>query len=307
MTTANSTSTKPLIIERTFDAPLAKLWKAWSVPAVFRMWWGPEGYSCPAVTIDFREGGKCHAAMRGADGKDIWSIGTYQEIVPNKRIVTSDDFADADGNVVPPSHYGMPGTWGDKVQMTISFEETNGKTKQTIKHEGLPEEMLEDCRQGWNSSLDKLEKTVTAKMKRTTFNTSIDAPADKVWNALWDDASYREWTSVFMPTSHMKADWRKGGKVLFLDGDNNGMNSVIDDLQPNKYISFRHLGEVRNGVEDTSYGDMFGESHENYTLNEANGKTELIVDIDATSEFADYFANIFPKALAKVKEIAERN
>jgi uncharacterized protein YndB with AHSA1/START domain len=305
MTTANSISTKPLIIERTISAPVAKVWKAWSEPSVFRMWWGPEGYSCPAVTIDFKVGGKCHAAMRGPDGKDIWSIGTYKEIVDQKRIVTTDHFADAEGNIVPPGHYGMEGTWGDAV-ISIYFEDAGDKTKMSIQHDGLPEAMVEDCRQGWNSSLDKMEKIFTSKMKRISFNTSINAPADKVWNALWDDASYREWTKAFSPTSHMKADWKKGGKVLFLDGDNNGMNSVIDELEENKHISFRHLGEVRNGVEDTVYGDVFGESHEIYTLKEANGKTELTADIDASSEFADYFATMFPQALAKVKEIAER-
>ena len=45
---------------------------------------------------------------------------------------------------------------------------------------------------------------------------------------------------------------------------------------------------------------------ENYILKDADGKTDLIVELDINNEYKDYFVNTFPKALNKVKEIAER-
>lgn len=46
---------------------------------------------------------------------------------------------------------------------------------------------------------------------------------------------------------------------------------------------------------------------ENYRLKTLEGKTELVVDMDMTDEFKDYFINTLPKALDKVKELAEKN
>ncbi len=49
----------------------------------------------------------------------------------------------------------------------------------------------------------------------------------------------------------------------------------------------------------------WGESLENYTLTEKDGKTDLLIDMDITEEWLDYFEKTWPKALDKVKEIAE--
>ena len=95
-----------LVFERTFDAPRELVWKAWSDPVLAMRWWGPKGFTAPACEIDFRVGGKTLFAMQSPefnDGRPIWSTGVYREIVPLERIVTTDSFADADGNVVGTS------------------------------------------------------------------------------------------------------------------------------------------------------------------------------------------------------------
>lgn len=145
--------------------------------------------------------------------------------------------------------------------------------------------------------------------ERKQFTVTIDAPREKVWKTLWEDASYREWTSAFGAGSHAVSDWKKGSKILFLGAPGNGMTSVISDLIPNEYMSFTHKGEVKDGVEDFSRAEAQGwaNAQENYTLKNVDGKTELIVDMDISNEFADYFTGTFPKALALVKEIAERS
>jgi hypothetical protein len=126
---------------------------------------------------------------------------------------------------------------------------------------------------------------------------------------LWDDSSYRAWTAVFSPGSHARTDWNKGSKVLFVDGSGSGMVSMIEDKVPNEFMSFKHLGEVRDGVEDVESDRVkqWAGAHENYTLKSENGKTLLTVDMDLTEEFAGMFNDIFPKALDKVKELAEKN
>lgn len=145
-------------------------------------------------------------------------------------------------------------------------------------------------------------------MEKLQFKTVIDAPREKVWNVLWGDATYGQWTSAFSETSRVETDWKPGSKVLFLDGSGMGMVSRISENRAPEYMSFEHLGEVKDGVEDTESDRVkqWAGAHENYTLRNAGGKTELMIDMDITDEFKDMFEKMWPKALANVKQLAEK-
>ncbi|WP_205510037.1 SRPBCC family protein [Longitalea arenae] len=144
-------------------------------------------------------------------------------------------------------------------------------------------------------------------MEKQEFKITIDAPREKVWKVLWTDDSYRAWTAPFSEGSHAVSDWKKGSKVLFLDGNGMGMVSKIDDAVPNEYMSFLHLGIVKDGVEDTESEEIKGwaGAHENYILKDVQGKTELQVELDIDEQHKEMFSDTFPKALQKVKELAE--
>ena len=96
--------------------------------------------------------------MRSPEGKDYWSTGIYREIVPLKRIVCTDSFADEEGNVVPATHYGMSADYPLEMLLTVTFEEMEGKTKLTLQHSlgSVPASERDLCQQGWSESLDKL-------------------------------------------------------------------------------------------------------------------------------------------------------
>jgi uncharacterized protein YndB with AHSA1/START domain len=155
-TTAISDGT--LIIERIFDAPRELVWKAWTEPERMMRWWGPKDYTSPVCKIDFRVGGSFLNCMRSSDGQDIWATGVYREIVEPERIVCTDSFADENGNVVPATHYGMPESIALEMLISVTFEDVDGKTKMTLRHDGLPVgEMIDGAGQGWNESFDKLD------------------------------------------------------------------------------------------------------------------------------------------------------
>jgi uncharacterized protein YndB with AHSA1/START domain len=101
--------------------------------------------------------------MRSKEGKNFWSTGTYKRVIPFSRLVYSDSFADENGNIVPASHYGMPGdTWPMELTVTITFEDLGGKTRMTLNHAGLPAgQMKELCGIGWNESFDKLTQVIS--------------------------------------------------------------------------------------------------------------------------------------------------
>lgn len=147
-------------------------------------------------------------------------------------------------------------------------------------------------------------------MEKIHFSTSIDAPREKVWNVLWDNDSYREWTRPFAEGSYAQTDnWKEGSKVLFLSPGGDGMVSTVAANKKNEFMSFKHLGMVKNGVEDTESEGVksWAGATENYTLIEENGKTKLVIDMDSTDDFKDYLLKTWPVALEKVKELAETN
>lgn len=155
--------TKEFVISRIIDAPREKVWRAWTEPEHLTRWWGPKDYTSPVCRIDLRVGGKYHYCMRSPDGKDIWSGGVFREVVKNERIVSTDTFMDAEGNVMSPADFGLSPDFPKESVVTVLFEDHEGKTKLSIVYQ-LPESaaareaiVSSGMEEGWNQSLDKFE------------------------------------------------------------------------------------------------------------------------------------------------------
>lgn len=146
-------------------------------------------------------------------------------------------------------------------------------------------------------------------MKTLEFNTTINASPGKIWNVLWDDATYRQWTSVFSEGSYAVSDWKEGSRVYFQSPQGDGMFSMIEKLVPNEYMAFKHLGELKGGKEqpETEITRAWAGAMETYTLKPNGNSTELFVTVDITEDHVSYFEDAFPKALEKVKSISEQS
>ncbi|MET0759264.1 MAG: SRPBCC domain-containing protein [Flavobacterium sp.] len=144
-------------------------------------------------------------------------------------------------------------------------------------------------------------------MKKLEFTVNIKAPKEKVWEALWKEPNYQKWTSVFSPGSKAVTDWKEGSKVLFLSEKGDGMYSKIEKSVPNTLMSFKHLGEVKNGQEQPLNEETkkWTGAMENYLLEDHQGTTSLRVEMDSADEYTDFFNEKFPKALENVKMLAE--
>ena len=129
------------------------------------------------------------------------------------------------------------------------------------------------------------------------------------------DVTYREWSESFHAGSYYKGDWSEGSKMLFLGPDEagkkeGGMVSRIKANRKYEFISIEHLGIVIDGVEDTTseQATKWAPAFENYTFTEKDGGTAVSVDMEvANDEFKEMFEGLWPKALLKLKEIAERS
>lgn len=150
-------------------------------------------------------------------------------------------------------------------------------------------------------------------MEKFTTSIFINAPREKVWRTMLSKETYEEWTKPFNPTSRFEGDWSEGSKILFLGTDENGkdeggMVSRIARNVPYEHLSIEHLGIIENGVEDTTSekARSWVPAFENYTLVEKDGGTELIIDQDLDEEHTEMFGKMWPKALQKLKELAEK-
>ena len=123
--------------------------------------------------------------------------------------------------------------------------------------------------------------------------------------------TYEQWTAEFNPTSTYEGSWEKGAKIYFVGTDENGkrggMVSEIADIIPFQFVSIRHYGildgesEITEGAEVEKWAGGF----ENYSFQEHNGVTTVIVETDITEDYQEYFNTAWPKALDKLKELAE--
>ena len=149
-----------ILINRVFDLPISKVWRAWTEAEEFKKWWGPKDFTCSSSKMEAKVGGKYLNCMRGPDGKEYWSTGVVKELIPERKLVVTDNFSDEKGNIKPASDYGIPGNWPKELLITVYLEEADGATKLKLRHHGIPDEAREDCIKGWNESLDKLEKNI---------------------------------------------------------------------------------------------------------------------------------------------------
>lgn len=149
-------------------------------------------------------------------------------------------------------------------------------------------------------------------MERLHFSAVINAPKQKVWETMLNDATYREWTAVFNPGgSFYEGKWETGADMRFYGPDQNGvlggMISKIKEARPYDFVSIQHVGEMSKGQERMYTTEEQGNGlFENYTLIEKDGATEVLVDLDILAEYKDMMADLWPKALEKLKEMAER-
>jgi L-rhamnose mutarotase len=161
-----------------------------------------------------------------------------------------------------------------------------------------------------NRESEILKKEIN--MEKLHFSTVISVPKEKVWNTMLNQDSYQKWTDVFAKGSYYVGDWSKGSKILFLApkeaGGADGMVSRIKESRPFEHVSIEHLGFVHDGKEDTTSDEVkkWAGALENYTFKQTNGKTEVSIDMEITEEYKEMFQNTWPKALQKLKELAEK-
>lgn len=145
-TTFTTPSDREIAATRVFDAPRRLVYEAHTNPKHLPNWMlGPEGWTMPVCEIDLRPGGTWHFVWRKADGSEMAMRGTYKEVVPPEKVVTTESWG---------------GDWPETIN-TLTLTEKDGKTilTSTILYpskEARDAALKTGMKQGMNVSFDRL-------------------------------------------------------------------------------------------------------------------------------------------------------
>lgn len=146
-------------------------------------------------------------------------------------------------------------------------------------------------------------------METLNYEKVINAPIQKVWDLLWDDKTYPQWTQFFMQGSQLKTDWQIDGKTYFLDAKGDGMVSTIKTLNEPYEVIFSHLGMIKDGVEDvkSSLVEEWSGAQEKYFLRAIDANTtELRIIMHSSKNMESMMNTGFNKGLEFLKDLAEK-
>jgi len=137
-TTVKKKSDREVVVTRTFDAPARLVFEAWSKPELFKKWWVPRsmGMTLRSCEMDVRTGGTYRLVFGDDPANPMAFFGKYLEVVPNQRIVwTNEESGDA-GSVT-----------------TVTLEERDGKTLLVLSELYPTKEALDEAGTGAQDAL----------------------------------------------------------------------------------------------------------------------------------------------------------
>jgi uncharacterized protein YndB with AHSA1/START domain len=135
-----------LTLKRRLKAPPAKVFAAWTDPEKMKRWMGPGEITAMRAESDTRVGGRYRIVMQAPNGEEYDVGGVYREVVAGEKLVFTWAWKSA------PERESL---------VTLLLKPDGDGTLLTLTHEQFSDEDSRNGHeQGWNSSLDKLEKFV---------------------------------------------------------------------------------------------------------------------------------------------------
>ena len=142
-------------------------------------------------------------------------------------------------------------------------------------------------------------------MQKQQFSIEIKAPQERVWNTLWGDKTFRNWANIIDEGTYMVGELKEGNEVQFISSVSGyGVTSLIEKFALNEFVSFRQMADTKDNGEREREKEWTGGT-ESYSLVENDDVTTLTVDIDVPPGQVEMIKIRFPKALERVRILAE--
>lgn len=143
--------------------------------------------------------------------------------------------------------------------------------------------------------------------EKLAFSIVINAPRKLVWDTMLDPEDYKTWTEVFCEGSYFSGSWEEKEKIQFLAPGGDGMTAHIAENRTYEYVSIRHEGEIRGGVEDTTSEGVkaWAPAFETFTFTDSGAGTKVDVSLETIAEHVEYMTDTYPKALEALRQLCE--
>jgi uncharacterized protein YndB with AHSA1/START domain len=155
------------VINRSFEAPISKIFDMWTKPEHFSKWLPPTGFNMKILKGEIKPGSSLFYSMSSLDGgMTMYGRAEYLEVQRPDRLVYTQQFCDEAGNL--SRHPGAP-TWPETMLTIVTLsEEDADQTRVTIEWKPHGKTTLAELAafvkerggmtQGWTGSFDKLEE-----------------------------------------------------------------------------------------------------------------------------------------------------
>jgi uncharacterized protein YndB with AHSA1/START domain len=137
-------ATKEIYISCEFNAPVEKVWKAWTDPGLIEKWIAPKPWTAKIKIMDFIVGGIWLYAMIGPEGQKHWSYAEFTAIEIGSTISSTNMFSDEDGNTAADAPKSYTKTKflsidGNKTKVDVVKTFTNEATVKMFVEMGFKE------------------------------------------------------------------------------------------------------------------------------------------------------------------------
>jgi len=277
--------TKQLVFERTYNAPLKKVWKALTDEKQMKQWYFDVSAFKPEPGFEFTFYGE-------KDGVRFLHLCRVMEAIPMTKISYTWSYEKYTG------------------ESLVTFELdaiSASKTKLTLTHSGLdnfpenePDLAAGNFAEGWKA----ITSTMLTEFVETDFiskNATINATAGAVWKVLL--APNGNWANAFGDGSYAKTDWKQGSAIVWTDPNGSiGARGFIDNLDENNKLVLSYFDDV-----DPSPGEEPGEYKEIFTIEKASDSSVKLTAVSGplSKKYVKPHSEMWEKAVNVIKSLAE--
>jgi len=246
--------TNELVFERTYNAPIAKVWKAITDKNQMKEWY-----------FDIKEfkaeKGFEFSFYGGSDDKKYLHKCTVTEVDPITKLAYS---------------WGYDGYPGNSIVKFELTPESESRTRLKLTHSGLasfpegdPAFAPESFGEGWTyitgTSLAEFVETDTIRQ-----NLNINATAGRIWQIILNPNN--QWAKAFGGGAYAKTDWKEGSEIIWTDqNDEVGARGLIKTRIDDKKLVMEYFDEITPAA-----GELPGEYQESFELIPGENGTVLL-------------------------------
>lgn len=229
---------REVVVQRTFAAPRARVFEAWTQPEHAVRWYGPRGATVPVCELDARPGGAFRVCMRMPDGAECWEEGVFQEFVAGQRLVLA--------------YAVRVGEAAVNLTTTVTFEDRGAYTRVTVRQSYHDDDFTRGARAGTEQSFDRL----AVFLARTQSEASCEIIAARVFDAprelvfdVWTNPEHVShwWGPDGFTTTTLEWDLRPGGTWRFVmhgpDGTDYANRIVFTEVVRPQRLKYDHYGD----------------------------------------------------------------